>query len=153
MPLSGVKSFETQSMQPTGVGALQPRGNRVLIRRLEENTNFVLTDAPKSIKGIVLAIGPEVDTLKPAMLVLFNSRWNDLAHAENVGTGADGKGPLERPLSYKLDPLTHLVTEDDIFCILSEDVQASYVGTAVEAQYFKNTSSAEECFTTRVRPR
>jgi len=52
--------------------------------------------------------------VKPGDLVLFNARWNDLAHAENRGSGADGRGPLERPLSYKFDPRIHLVQEADI---------------------------------------
>jgi hypothetical protein len=51
--------------------------------------------------------------------VLFNARWNDLAHGELRGTGADKSGPLERPLSYKFDPTIHLVQENDIAGILS----------------------------------
>ena len=173
--------------------------DRVLIRRIEPRSALMLTDRPKSIKGLVLAVGPgkwvpgtwwyrgqwyrildghvdgkpvscdsswqkvgkwewadgyrEPMGVKPGDTVLFNSRWNDLAHAENKGTGADLKGPLERPLSYKLDPLTHLIREADIFCICAPETRAEYIGTAIETQYFKNTTTAEECFTTRVGPR
>lgn len=56
--------------------------------------------------------------VKPGMTVLFNARWNDLAHGELRGTGADKLGPLERPLSYKFDPTIHLVQEADIAGIL-----------------------------------
>lgn len=117
---------------------IQPRNNRVLIRRLEEPTAITLTDAPKGIKGIVKAVGPKCDTLKPGMVVLFNSKWNDLAHAENKGTGADGKGPLERPLSYHREPLEHLVTEDDIFCIIGKDVSAKLGKSTLEQEFLIN---------------
>lgn len=151
------------------VGMIKPRNNRVLIRRLEEPSKITLTDAPKAIKGKVLAVGPgkwhpgewrwvttgyigpfdtqewkwvsgwrEPMEVKPGMLVLFNSKWNDLAHAENVGTGADGKGPLERPLSYKLDKLEHLVTEDDIFCIIGQDVSAKLGQATLEREFMVN---------------
>lgn len=56
--------------------------------------------------------------VKLGMTVLFNARWNDLAHGELRGTGADKLGPLERPLSYKFDPTIHLVQEADIAGIL-----------------------------------
>jgi hypothetical protein len=97
---------------------IEPRHNRILVERIDEQSAVVLTDAPKSIKGRILAVGSEVDTVRPGMKVLFNSRWNDLAHAENIGTGADGQGPLERPLSYKMAKNLHLVTDMDIFAIV-----------------------------------
>lgn len=56
--------------------------------------------------------------VKPGMKVLFNARWNDLRHGELKGTGADGSGPLERPLSYKFDPAIHLIQEADIAGII-----------------------------------
>src|SRR5712664_1517966 len=142
----------------TGVAGICPSDDRVLIQRIEEPSDILLTDKPKGIKGIVLAVGPgkwhpgewwkvqrqhfggkyrplpcapettlawewipgyrQQMTVKPGDKLLFNSKWNDLANAENKGTGADGSGPLERPLSYKLDPLTHLIQEADIFAIV-----------------------------------
>lgn len=54
-------------------------------------------------------------------MVMFSSKYNDLANAELKATGSDVKSkttPLERPLNYKFDPLVHLVTERDIFGIL-----------------------------------
>lgn len=52
--------------------------------------------------------------VQPGDKVLFNARWNDFAHDELKGTGADGTGPLERPLSYRFDPMVHLIQEADI---------------------------------------
>jgi Chaperonin 10 Kd subunit len=119
---------------------IQPRHDRVLIRRLEgPPIGITITDAPKSIKGQVLAVGPDVDTVKVGMTVLFNSKWNDLAHAENIGTGADGKGPLERPLSYKLDKNIHLVREADIFGILTDSSAKAKLGQpTLEQEFFVN---------------
>jgi hypothetical protein len=150
----------------------------VLVRRIEEPSGLVLTDAPKSIKGVVVAVGPgkwvpgtwwhglhrveetgfwdigwywtdgyhETPEVKPGMIVAFNSRWNDLAHAENKGTGADGKGKLERPLSYKLDKNVHLIREADIFGVLpSEHVRIEYLRTGME-ELFVNRSTAPEVF-------
>lgn len=111
----------------------QPMGDGVLIQRLEpieqqRGSAIVLTDMKQDDKmiirkGRVLAVGPgkrdedgeriEPDVC-PGDVVLFNARWNDLTHAENRGTGSDGRGPLERPLSYRFDPTIHLVTEGDI---------------------------------------
>jgi len=161
-----------------GAFALQPRNDRVLIRRIEEPSYILLTDKPKSIKGIVLAVGPgkwhsgewwkvngslgdvtgpecylnsqgdwwewipgyrESLMVKPGDKVLFNSKWNDLANAENKGTGADGSGPLERPLSYKLDSTTHLIREADIFAIVPHfDFRASLGASAIEREHFIN---------------
>lgn len=61
----------------------------------------------------------ETPEVKPGDMVIFNARWNDLAHAENRGSGADGRGPIERPLSYRFDPTIHLVQEADIAGILA----------------------------------
>lgn len=132
---SSKKSLESQPSMSAKSMKITPRGNRVLIKRIEEPSKITLTDAPKGIKGVILSVGPKCDSITPGDLVLFNSKWNDLAHAENKGTGADGAGPLERPLSYKLDPLTHLVTENDIFCKISEDVPAK-LGDSTLAQEF-----------------
>lgn len=77
--------------------------------------------------------------VKPGDTVLFNSKWNDLAAAENKGTGADGKGPLERPLSYKQDSKLHLVREADILCkIPSLDVSAKLGKPTLEQEFFVN---------------
>lgn len=59
----------------------------------------------------------ETPEVKPGMTVIFNARWNDLAHAELKPQGPDIKSrtwPLERPLSYLYDPHIHLVQEADI---------------------------------------
>jgi co-chaperonin GroES (HSP10) len=106
---------------------IQPLRDQVLIKRIEEESLIVLTDAPKSIKGVILAVGPGkrdedgelIPTeVKPGLKVLFNSKWNDFTAGENVGTGSDGTGPLERPLPLKADPMLHLVTEGDIIGIV-----------------------------------
>lgn len=57
--------------------------------------------------------------VKVGQEVMFNARWNDLAHGELKGTSCDGLGPLERPLSYRFDPTVHLVQEGDIAGILA----------------------------------
>ena len=145
---------------------IQPTEDRVLIQRLDEPSSILLTDQPKSIKGLVLAVGPgkwiegtwwhfltgerwrwidghrEPVTVQPGQIVAFNSRWNDLSHAENKGTGADGKGPLERPLSYNLAKNQHLVREADIFGILpNERIKVEYLRTGME-ELFVNRSIA-----------
>jgi co-chaperonin GroES (HSP10) len=137
---------------------IEPRADRVLIQRIEEPSVIMLTDKPKSIKGVVLAVGPgkwhpgewwwskdgepidgvqpygwnwfpgyrEPCTVKPGDKVLFNSKWNDFSAGENKGTGADGSGPLERPLPLSADPKLHLVQEADIFAIVPHfDFKAS----------------------------
>jgi len=139
---------------------MELRGDRVIIQRIEESSAIMLTDSAKSIKGVVLAVGPgkwipgewwcfwdlewasDIDPsdgqqmkawrarwewidgyrepldVHPGDKVLFNSRWNDFSVGENKGTGADGKGPLERPLPLNADPLLHLVQEGDIIAIV-----------------------------------
>lgn len=137
---------------------IEPRGDRIVIQRIEEPSAIVLTDAAKSIKGVVLAVGPgkwhpgewwyfksfqfygtcrcegrcdcadegwhwiegyrEPLDVHVGDKVLFNSRWNDFSAGENKGTGADGKGPLERPLPLNADSLLHLVQEADIIGIV-----------------------------------
>jgi chaperonin GroES len=118
----------------------QPMGDSVLIERLEPierkpGSEIVLTDIKHTgemllRKGRVLAVGPgkrDEDgdrvpcDVKPGDLVIFNARWNDLAHAELKPVGSDAKSrtaPLERPLSYKFDPAIHLVQEADIAGVL-----------------------------------
>lgn len=56
--------------------------------------------------------------VKPGDLVIFNARWNDFSDACNRGSGADGRGPMERPLSYRFNPNVHLVQEADIAGVL-----------------------------------
>ncbi len=97
---------------------IQPRNDRVLIERIEEvRGNISLTDAPKSIKGKVIAVGAgkldEDGCLVPLEVqvgdvVLFNSKWNDLAgdHYDDLPLGIDPKLRL------------HLVQEADIIGIL-----------------------------------
>lgn len=115
---SGLYEVELPSCPPYKVidswigSPWQPTGNRVLIQRIEEPSRITLAHAAKGIKGIVLAVGPgkrdedgEIVPLdvQPGDKVLFNSRWNDFAHAEHG-----------RPLSAGADPMLHLVTEGDI---------------------------------------
>jgi len=125
---------------------IKPRHDRVLIKRLDPPQGIIaLTDASKSIKGKILATGPDVDklALRVGDIVAFNSRWNDLAHAENKGTGADGKGPLERPLSYKLSDMIHLVREADIFGHLdNENVKVELGRATLEQEFFINRKVA-----------
>lgn len=113
----------------------QPMNDGVLVQRIDKPapaSKIVLTDetssnSPILREGIVLAVGPgkrdedgyrEPLAVKPGDKVLFNARWNDLAHQELKGTGSDGSGQLERPLSYKFDPTIHLIQEADIAGLL-----------------------------------
>jgi co-chaperonin GroES (HSP10) len=94
---------------------IQPRNDRVLIRRIDEQKGLItLTDAPKGLKGTVLAVGPgkcdedgdfQPTVVKPGDTVLFNSKWNDFAkdYYDDLPLGAD------RTL--------HLVQEADVFGI------------------------------------
>jgi hypothetical protein len=138
-------------------------------------TPIILTDAPKGIKGVILAIGPgkwvpgewwkvrnawissadgiqnpvwgewewfpghrQPMQVKPGMSVLFNSKWNDLSAGENVGTGADLSGPLERPLPLEADPMIHLVQEADIFCIIPDlNVKARLLPPLLEREHMQ----------------
>lgn len=118
---------------------IQPMRDQVLIERIEEKTLILVTDAPKSIKGVILSIGPKVTDVKPGMKVLFNSKWNDLSAGENKGTGADGSGPLERPLPLGADPLIHLVQEADIFGIVPHlDFEARILPSFQEREYMRS---------------
>ena len=115
---------------------LSPRHDRVLIQRIgdvERIGSIYLPDSARerSYKGIVIATGPgryheatwwkikgkwewldgwrEKMEVKPGQLVLFNSKWNDLADdhtAENLPVGTD--------------PRLHLVQEMDIVGILPD---------------------------------
>lgn len=117
---------------------IQPLRNQVLIERIEPPTLIELTDAPKSIKGVILSIGPRVTDVKVGDYVLFNSKWNDFSSGENKGTGADGSGPLERPLPIHADPRLHLVQEADIFLILSDPATRGSLKPGAEQQYMQN---------------
>lgn len=161
---------------------LAPCSDRVLIQRIEDPPGLIeLTDQPKSIKGLVLAVGPgrwipgewwcfwdlewasdiepsdgqqmkawrarwewipgyrQALTIKPGMKVLFNSKWNDFAHAENKGTGSDFSGPLERPLPVTADPMLHLVQEADIFAIVPDfDFKATILPALLEREYMRD---------------
>lgn len=119
-----------------------PLSDRILIQRIEEPTTILLTDRERSIKGVILAVGlgrwepgtwwkikgqwewleghREPMSVKTGQTVLFSSKYNDFAAAELTGTGCDGKGPLERPLGWRHDPMIHLVTERDIFGVLPD---------------------------------
>ena len=95
---------------------IQPRNDRVLIRRIEEQKGLtVLTDAPKGLKGTVLAVGPgkrdkdgdfQPTVVKPGDTVLFSSKWNDLA------------GDYYSDLPVGADPMIHLVQEADVLAVL-----------------------------------
>ena len=114
---------------------MKPLADRVLIKRIEEPGLIKLTDATNSIKGVVLAVGPgkrDEDgdlvplDVRPGDKVLFNSRWNDFSAGEQVGTGADGAGPLTRPLPLGHDDTIHLVQEADIIAKVDHfDFEAS----------------------------
>jgi co-chaperonin GroES (HSP10) len=108
---------------------IQPRQDRVVIERIEEPQGpITLTDAPKGIRGKVLAVGPgrwhegewwlikgrwvwlwgwrQPMTVQPGDEVLFSSKWNDLA--------------LDRfdDLPIGTDPNIHLLQEADVLAIL-----------------------------------
>jgi len=158
---------------------IEPLDDRVLIRRIEEPSAIVLTDAPKGIKGVVLSVGPgkwhpgdwehcggswvadgngihhkiggkwewvegwrEAISVKPGDTVLFNSRWNDFSAGEFKGTGADGAGPLERPLPLWHDPLVHLVRDADVLAIIPHPElckgQAYMLKSTLEQEFFVN---------------
>jgi co-chaperonin GroES (HSP10) len=131
---------------------IQPLHDRVLIRRLEEPDSLItLTDKPKGIKGVILAVGPgkwieginggmvrKKPEVKTGDIVLFNSKWNDFSASENRGTGADGSGPLERPLPLTGDPMVHLVREADIFVICDDPkLKASIKICRLEQEYMQ----------------
>jgi len=99
-----------------------PRNDRVLIRRIEEPETkiggIVVPDVARSkaIKGEVLAVGPgKLDEdghrvpseVHPGQIVLFSSKWNDLASTHYD----DDKSAL-------FDPLLHLIQEADILGIV-----------------------------------
>lgn len=132
---------------------LEPLHDRVLIRRIEEpDSPITLTDKPKGIKGVILAIGlgkwikginggmvRKKSDIKPGDFVLFNSKWNDLTSGELIGTGADHKGPLERPLPLTGDPMIHLIREADIFALIDDPkLKASVRIDLISQEFFKN---------------
>lgn len=131
---------------------IQPLHDRVLIRRIEDESPITLTDKPKGIKGVILAVGPgkwikginggmvrRKPEVKRGDIVLFNSKWNDFTAGENRGTGADGRGPLERPLPLTGDPMVHLVREADIFGWADDPkLKASIKIGAIESEYMQN---------------
>jgi len=90
---------------------LIPFADRVLIERIEEKRGtIVMTDADKSLKGRVIAVGPgkkdedgELISMevKPGDLVYFNSRWHDL-------------GDDYQQHQWWDDPNVHLVQQADI---------------------------------------
>jgi co-chaperonin GroES (HSP10) len=132
---------------------IQPLDDRVLVKRLPENSFITLTDAPKGLKGVVLAVGPGKRhpktgkrlpcCVKPGDKIIFNSKWNDLSAGEHVGTGADLAGPLERPLPIGADPLVHLIREADIFGIVPNfDQRIEIMPDRVQTEYFRNTEIA-----------
>lgn len=87
---------------------IEPRGDYVLIQRIDQPyTGTILipdTAKEKSIKGKVLAIGPKATELRAGDVVLFNSKWNDLA-----GSHYEDDTPAH------FDKNLHLVQESDVF--------------------------------------
>ena len=93
-----------------------PRNDRIVVRRHPPKEGAIkLTDADRSLKGTVLAVGPgkrdedgDIEPLqvKPGDTVLFSSKWNDLA------------GDYYSDLPVGADPLIHLIQEADILAIL-----------------------------------
>ena len=106
-----------------------PCSDRIVVRRHPEPERSIkLTDAPKSQRGTVVAVGPgrwhegewwflkgqwtwidgwrEPMTVQPGMEVAFSSKWNDLAHDrfDDLPIGAD--------------PMIHLVQQADVLAIL-----------------------------------
>lgn len=72
---------------------ITPLQDRVLVERIDcVNGRIALTDQPKSLIGIVKAVGPgrfvdeefQPTTVKPGQIVVFNSRWNDMQEKENL---------------------------------------------------------------------
>lgn len=55
---------------------IQPQNDRVLIQRIEEPSDILLTDRPKSIKGLVLAVGPG-KWIEGTWWYLKKRRWLD----------------------------------------------------------------------------
>jgi chaperonin GroES len=92
---------------------LEPTDDRVLIRRIEGRGGILTpNDERKSLRGIVIAVGPGKRNkhgkripldVKPGDKVLFNSRWNDFGAAEHG-----------RTLPVGADPMLHLVREGDV---------------------------------------
>jgi chaperonin GroES len=95
---------------------IQPLADRVLIRRIDEQKGLItLTDAPKGLKGTVLAVGPgkrdedgdfQPTVVKPGDTVLFSSKWNDLA------------SDYYDDLPLEADPKLHLVQEADVLAVI-----------------------------------
>lgn len=113
---------------------LELRGDHVLIKRIERaaTSGLVLPDAKlKSVEGEVVQVGPGrkdddgeliAMSLKIGDKVLFNSKWDDFNHHELRAIGADRNSktaPLENPRPWWHDPQYHLVTERDVFGVLS----------------------------------
>lgn len=100
---------------------IEPRNDYILIERVQDAYQIGRIFIPeaareKGLQGKVLAVGPgkwieginggrvrRTPELKPGDIVLFNSKWNDLAadHYSNLPAGTD--------------PNLHLVQEADIF--------------------------------------
>lgn len=95
---------------------IQPLHDFVLIRRIEAPQGLIaLTDASKSIRGEIVAVGPGKKHKKTGarmpmeskvgQQVYFNSRWHQLGdNYENV--------------DWRYDDSLHLVQEADIFGVI-----------------------------------
>lgn len=113
-----------------------PRNDRVLIQRIEEQrSSIVLTDADKSLKGKVLAVGPgrwipgeywwvkHYDVVRDS----FIRKWEwveghrepvslmpgDIVHFSSKWNDLAGDHYEDLPL--EADPMLHLVQEADVF--------------------------------------
>jgi len=122
---------------------IQPRNDRVLIRRIDEQKGpIVLTDAPKGLKGTVLAIGPGkwhpgewwlkknggMDV--PFKGVGFSDIWEwepGWRQEPSVKPGDtvlfsskwnDLAGDYYSDLPVGADPMIHLVQEADVLAVL-----------------------------------
>jgi co-chaperonin GroES (HSP10) len=119
---------------------LQPRNDRVLIRRIDEQRGpIVLTDAPKGLKGTVLAVGPGKWHPGNWEYVVKKSDWDyaELAWEWEPGWRQESSvkpgdtvlfsskwndlaGDYYSDLPVGADPMIHLVQEADILAKIQQ---------------------------------
>jgi len=123
---------------------IQPRNDRVLIRRIDEQKGLItLTDAPKGLKGTVLAVGPgkwhegdweyhldtvyQPETKTPLCEVewwYWEPGWRQEPSVKPGDTVLfsskwnDLAGDYYSDLPVGADPMIHLVQEADVLAVL-----------------------------------